>query len=68
MGFTPYKGLNDVLMRQKDNLYKYIGVYVDDLCIISKQPQDIINALEQKFQLKGTGSISFHLGCDFYCE
>jgi hypothetical protein len=55
-------------MRERDGHYEYIAVYVDDLLIASKAPQDIIEWLEKKnlFKLKGTGPISFHLGCDFF--
>ena len=44
--------------------------YVDDLAIISKQPQKVIDALEkeQEFKLKGTGPITYHLGSDFFCD
>ena len=43
--------------------------YVDDLLIASRNPQSIINELTaapHKFKLKGTGPVSFHLGCDFF--
>ena len=55
-------------MREKDGLYEYDAVYVDDLLIVSKAPQDIIDLLEKthKFKLKGTGPIHIHLGCDFF--
>ena len=42
---------------------------MDDLLIASKNPQAIIDALEgepNKFKLKGTGPVEFHLGCDFW--
>ena len=68
MGFTPSKAEQDIWMREKDGLYEYIAVYVDDLLIASKNPQGIIDELtkEHKFNLKGTGGVSFHLGCDFF--
>ncbi len=67
MGFSPCKAEPDIWMREKDGLWEYIGVYVDDLAIASKDPQAIINVLEQeyRFKLKGTGPIDYHLGCDF---
>ena len=42
-------------------------MYVDDLLIASKDPAGIIDTLtkEHKFKLKGTGPITFHLGCNF---
>ena len=67
MGFEPCKAEPDIWMRRVDDHYEYIGVYVDDLAIVSKDPQAIITKLENdhKFKLKGTGPISYHLGCDF---
>ena len=55
-------------MRDKGDHWEYIAVYVDDLLIASKDPQAIIDMLEKdyNFKLKGTGPISFHLGCDFF--
>ncbi len=67
MGFAPCKAEPDIWLRRVDGHYEYIGVYVDDLAIVSKNPQSIVQALENDyhFKLKGTGPISFHLGCDF---
>jgi len=67
MGFEPCKAEPNIWMRRVNDHYEYIGVYVDDLAIVSKDPQAIITAFEKdyKFKLKGTGPISFHLGCDF---
>ena len=50
--------------------YEYIAVYVDDLLNVSKDPGALINMLTKarKFKLKGTGKVSFHLGCDFFCD
>jgi hypothetical protein len=66
-GFTPSHAEPDIWMRRNGDFYEYIGVYVDDLQIASKNPQGIIDMLEQnhKFKLKGTGPLTFHLGCDF---
>ena len=68
MGFSPCKGINDIWIRRVDDQYEYIAVYVDDLAIASKDPKAIIELLEKgfMFKLKGTGPISFHLGCDFF--
>ena len=54
-------------MREKEDHWEYIGTYVNDLAIASKDPQAIVDKLvkECKFKLKGTGPISYHLGCDF---
>ena len=68
MGFFPSKGENDIWMRSAGNHYEYIGVYVDDLIIVSRDCQSIVDQLveENNFKVKGTGEVSFHLGCDFF--
>ena len=69
MGFFPSKAEEDIWMRDCGDHYEYIAVYVDDLLIASKEPQGIIDALTSKpnnFKLKGTGPLTFHLGCDFF--
>jgi len=67
MGFEPCKAKLNIWMRRVDDHYEYIGVYVNNLTIVSKDPQAIITTFEKDytFKLKGTGPISFHLGCDF---
>ena len=66
-GFLPCKMEPDIWIRRKDDIYEYVAVYVDDLAFAVKDPQALIDTLTQKykFKLKGTGAISFHLGCDF---
>jgi len=68
MGFFPCKAERDIWMRDKGDHYEYIGVYVDDLAIASKDAQSIIDHLTKthNFNVKGTGPITFHLGCDFF--
>ena len=63
MGFFPCKAEPDIWMREKTDHWEYIGTYVDDLAIASKDPQAIVDKLvkEYKFKLKGTGPISYHL-------
>jgi hypothetical protein len=67
MGFFPSRAERDIWMRDKGDHWEYVAVYVDDLLIVSKNPKDITDTLERdhKFKLKGSGPISFHLGCDF---
>jgi hypothetical protein len=67
-GYIPSKAESDIWMRDKGDHWEYIAVYVDDLLIASKDPQAIIDMLKKdyNFKLKGTGPISFHLGCDFF--
>jgi len=70
MGFTPCKAKPDIWVRQNGNVYEYIGVYVDDVAAAAKDPKAITDLLQDKYQfkLKGTGPISFHLGCNFVCD
>jgi len=35
MGFTPSKAEPDIWMRQNGDIYEYIGVYIDDLAIVT---------------------------------
>jgi Reverse transcriptase (RNA-dependent DNA polymerase) len=67
-GFFPCKAEPGIWMKAKGDHYEYIGVYVDNLAFAMKDPQGFANTLEKKynFKLKGTGELSFHLGCDFY--
>ena len=55
-------------MRCTGNVYEHMAIYVDDLCIVAKDPENIINTLQDthKYKLKNTGEISYHLGCDFF--
>ena len=68
MGFVPSYAENDIWMRRNGEKYEYIACYVDDLCMSVLDPQSIANTLEKEygFNLKGTGPISYHLGCDFF--
>lgn len=68
-GFMPCKAEPDIWIRpSKDRThYEMVAVYVDDLAIGMKNPEEFLNVLTQKynFKLKGSGPIAFHLGCDF---
>ena len=68
MGFSPSKAEPDIWMRPNGDAYEYIGVYVNDLAIVARDPGEIIDTLKNKhgFKLKGTGPITFHLGMDFF--
>ena len=69
MGFRPSKAEADIWMRAAGDHYEYVACYVDDLLIVSRDPQKIITGLEakpHKFKLKGTGPVKFHLGCDYF--
>ena len=73
MGFFPCKAEPDIWMRPTKNkhgqeIYEYVAVYVDDLLLAMTRPSDFIRELREayKFNFKGTGPVSFHLGMDFF--
>ena len=68
MDFHPCKAEPDIWMREHNGLWEYVAVYVDDLAMSMQDPQAFVDKLinVHKFKLKGTGSIAFHLGCDFF--
>jgi hypothetical protein len=68
VGFVECKAEPDIWMRDKGDHYEYIAVYVDDLMILSKDPQGIVDIFEKdySFTVKGTGPVDYHLGCDFF--
>jgi hypothetical protein len=70
MGFFPCKAEPDIWMRQNGTKYEYLAVYEDDIAIAAMKTEIITDALvhQYHFKLKGTGPISFHLGCIFYHE
>ena len=66
--FFPSKAENDIWMKDCGDHYEYIAIHVDDLMIVSKDPQAIADKFKKihKFKLKGTGQVKFHLGCNYY--
>jgi hypothetical protein len=57
-------------MREGDGVYEYIAVYVDDLLIAARNPEDIVQTLQEihGFKLKSVGKMTYHLGCDYFRE
>ena len=68
MNFFPCRADPDVWMRKRIDHYEYVGTYVDDLQVASKEPKALIDALRHKykFTIKVAGPIEFHLGCDYF--
>ena len=62
MGFKPSKADQDLWFRDKGDHYEYIGTYVDDLLIASKNPQGMIDDLKEQYVLKGVGIPEYYLG------
>ena len=54
MNFTPSRADQCIWFKKNINLnlYEYIAVYVDDLCIAAQNPKEIINILKSKQKLK----------------
>ena len=68
LGFVPSMAEAEIFMREKDGLYEYVATYVDDLCLVMKDPIGFLELLKSEpytFKLKGSGPMSFHLGCGF---
>jgi Reverse transcriptase (RNA-dependent DNA polymerase) len=70
MGFIRSQAKTDIWMRNNNNLYEYIAVYFDDLLIAARNIKEIIQTLKEqhKFKLKGAGLLTYHLGCDYFCD
>jgi Ca2+-binding EF-hand superfamily protein len=47
MGFNPSKADADLWMRESNGIYEYIAVYVDNLLIAARDPNEIIVALSE---------------------
>jgi hypothetical protein len=67
-GLSLCKAEPDIWMRTSENTYEYIAVYADDLEIAMKRRKEFVDVLEYTyiFKTKGNGSITFHLGMDFF--
>ena len=68
MNFTPSRADQCIWLKRNIELYlyEYIAVYVDDLCIATQDPGQIINTLKSKYKLKvkGDSPLTYHLGAD----
>ena len=68
LGFSPSKAEAEIFMRERNGAYEYVATYVDDLCLVMKNPEEFLSILQSEpysFKLKGSGPMSFHLGCGF---
>ena len=64
LGFSPSYADPAIWMREQSDHWEYIGVYVDDLLIMSKDTDAIIKTLEKEYTLKGVGFPKYYLGAD----
>ena len=51
-GFQPCKVKPDIWMRQNNQQYEYIAIYVDDLAFAMKDPHAFIGILREKYKFK----------------
>jgi hypothetical protein len=47
-GFSPCKAEPDIWMRLNGNLYEYVAMYVDDLCLGMLDPKSFTDTLQKK--------------------
>ena len=70
MNFIPSRADQCIWSKKNNklNLYEYIAVYVDDLCIAAHDPKEMNNILKSKYNLKvkGDGPLTYHLGTDYF--
>ena len=54
MNFIPSRADQCIWLKKNIelNLYEYIAVHVDDLCIAAQNPKEIINILKSEYKLK----------------
>ena len=64
LGFTPVISDADVWIHDCGSYYEYICVYVDDLAVMVKDPEQFFTDLKRigGYQLKGVGPIKCHVG------
>jgi hypothetical protein len=61
-GFKKTKHDPDLWMVDKSSDYEYLATYVDDILIWSKDPMEVIKALEKTYMLKSVGIPEYYLG------
>jgi hypothetical protein len=48
-GFSPCKAEPDIWMRLNGDLYEYVAMYVDDLCLGMLDPKSFTDTLQKKY-------------------
>jgi hypothetical protein len=68
MGYSPCKADPDVWLKDCGTHYEYVCVYVDDLMVMAKDPDEFFRILTEcyRYKLKGVGDPAYHLGGDFF--
>jgi hypothetical protein len=68
LGYSPCKADPDVWLKDCGTHYEYVCVYVDDLMVMGKNPDEFFKSLtdDYGYKLKGVGDPAFHLGGNFF--
>ena len=68
MGFSPFKAEGNIWMRKNGNVYEHLATYVNDICIVVKDPGDSTRQRIETYgyKLKSAGPLKYHLGYDFF--
>ena len=51
-----------VWLRGTKNELEYLALYVDDVCVWSKDPNAVLKTLQERFAMKGCGAPEYFLG------
>lgn len=63
-GFTSSYADPAIWMREQDDHWEYVCAWVDDMLMMSRNTQGIIDILEKEYTLKGVGFPKHYLGAD----
>ena len=64
-GWKQSKADPDIWMMDMGTHWEYLCTYIDDLIIMSKDPQKFMDEVQKAFKMKGVGPPTYHLGSDF---
>ena len=64
LGFISSYADPAIWMREQEDHWEYVCVWVDDMLIMSKNTKSIITQLEKEYTLKGVGFPKYYLGAD----
>ena len=67
LGFKPTRYDRDVWLRKhkSQKSYEYICIHVDDFCITSKTPEKVMASIQEIYNIKSSGDLSYFLGNDY---
>ena len=62
MDFQPSRADPNMWIREHNNGYEYVTVYVDNVIVFSKRAEDIMNDIQETYKMKGVGKPELYLG------